>query len=132
MGIKTLIDDKGVHSEAVPGNDSLVINVRTRRQTQNFAVDTGGAITKPVAVFEANAVGLGVTGTLPPVSGENIGLEITVINADVTEDLLISASTGNVIDSGTLLFNVTEESATFLAVSSSLDGFSWIVTSNKA
>ena len=132
MGIKTLIDDKGVHSESVSGNDSLVINVRTRRQTQNFAVDTGGAITKPVAVFEANQVGLGVTGTLPPVSGENIGLEITVINADVTEDLLISASTGNVIDSGTLLFNVTEESATFLAVSSSLDGFSWIVTSNKA
>jgi len=132
MGIKTLIDDKGVHSESVPGNDSLVINVRTRRQTQNFAADAGGAITKPVAVFEAPTAGLGVTGTLPPVSGENIGLEITVINADVTADLLISASTGNVIDSGTLLFNVTEESATFLAVSSSLDGFSWIVTSNKA
>lgn len=126
---KTIINEKGVYSEA-GGTDELVVEVRQRKSIQHFAPGTGGAITKPIAVFEGSVVG--VTGTLPPVNDSTLGLEFQVINADVSQTIMISGSTGNVIDSGTLLYSFAAEAAKFVAVSSSLDGYSWIVTDLKA
>jgi len=130
MPIKSLFDEKGPHHESAD-KDELVVDVEVfRKGVQNFGPGTGGAITKPIAIFEGSVES--VTGTLPPINASNVGMEIQVINADVTADVNISASTGNVIDSGTLQFAVAEEAAKFIAVSSSLDGYSWIVVSNKA
>lgn len=130
MPIKSLFDAKGPHHENAD-KDELVVDVEIyRKGIQNFAPGEGGAITKPIAVFEGSVVS--VTGTLPGVNASTVGMEIQVINADVTADINISASAGNLIDSDTLQFTVSEEAAKFIAVFSSLDGYGWIVVTNKA
>ena len=132
MGIKTTVGAQGVVSEKVAGDDEVVISVKVKRETTNFpnTTTTASLTTETVAVFEAATDDVVVQ--LPTVGSANVGLEFTVINADVSNDLILSGATGQGIDSGTLLFTVAEESATIMAVSSALDGYAWIVTSTKA
>lgn len=126
MGIKTTVNYKGIFSERAD-SDSFHLDVKSHKDVQNFAAGSGGAITKSVAVLEASVAG--VTASLPDISSENVGLEVVVINANLTQDLMVSAS--NPIDFGTFTFVVPEESGTFLAISSSA-GYGWVVTHLKA
>jgi hypothetical protein len=127
MGIKTTLNHKGMFSERVDGADSFHLNVSSHKEMQSFTGSGSFAITKPVAVFEGTTAN--VTGTLPAISDLNVGLEVCVINADINENIQVSAS--NPIDLATYVYTVPEESATFLAISSST-GYGWIVTHVKA
>ena len=132
MGIKTTVGAQGVVSEKVSGNDELFVSVKTKRETTNFVNTTltASLTTETVAVFEATSDDVVVT--LPAVGAANVGLEFTVINADVANNLTLSGATGQPIDSDTLIYTVVSESATIMAVSSALDGYAWTVLSDKA
>jgi hypothetical protein len=129
MGFKTTIGSQGVVTEKIAGNDKVVVEARAIKDVKYHGTNDG-ALDSPVNVFEAGE-GPGSTGSLPVVSAGNVGLEVVVINADVSgDDIQVSAS--QPIDSDTWTYTVPEESATFLAVSSSIDGYSWIVTHVKS
>ena len=132
MGTKTSVNNKGVVTAKTAGSeDEFLVDAKRREGITNYAPGESGPVgVTPVTVYEGSVAG--VTASLPAIGAGNVGLEYKVINADVTADIMISGTNGNVIDSDTEEFTLAEEGATMLAISSSLDGYSWIALTNKA
>jgi hypothetical protein len=129
MGIKTTINNKGVFSESVQGNDQLVVNVRQRQSVQVVSASGNATVgSHPIAVFEAS--GNAVTASLPTISDGNIGLRLTCINNHADNALVLSGATGQPINGGALELEVSGTSGyqrgqDVVAVSSSFEGYGW-------
>ena len=126
MGTKTTVNSKGVFSETVVGTAiSFIVDGKTINKVENGALNGDvTAANKPVIVMEATATA--VTGVLPVVVADNVGLQYTFVYADNTSTLALSSS-ANVINGGTYELDVTSSmrAITVIAVSSSKNGFSW-------
>lgn len=122
MATKTTIDSKGVTSNRRAGNNELFLDpsLKFRKGVQN-AGPASAAITAPVVVFEGSVAG--VTGTLPSINADNVGLEINVLNADTTNTIQLSGSQG--INGATLTRTQSAAASIVVAVSSSA-GFRWL------
>lgn len=129
MGIKTTIDEKGVHSEKISGNDSVVFKLRKLDQVLVVSASGNSAVgAKPVNVFEAS--GNDVTASLPLIGAGNVGLSLVCINNHGDFPLVLSGATGQPINGGALELEVSgttgwQRGATVVAVSSSFEGFGW-------
>ena len=125
MGTKTTVNNKGVFSETVAGSAiSFIVDGKTINKVENGALNGDvTAANKPVIVMEATATA--VTGVLPAVSTDNIGLQYTFVYADNTSTLALSGT--NKINGGVWELDVTASmrAITVIAVSSSKNGFSW-------
>lgn len=129
MGIKTTINEKGVFSESVSGNDQVVFDVRKRDEVLVVSASGNASVgAKPINVFEAS--GNAVTASLPTIADGNVGLKLICINNHASNPLVLSGATGQPINGGALELEVSgttgwQRGITVVAVSSSFEGFGW-------
>lgn len=129
MGKKTTINDKGIFTEKVAGNDQLIVSLRKRDDVHVVSASGNGTIgNKPLNVFEAGTTA--VTASLPLISAGNVGLRITCVNVHPDNPLVLSGATGQPVNSASLEYVVSGTSGyvrgvEVVACSSSHDGFGW-------
>ncbi len=124
MGIKVTVNEKGVVSEKQSGTDKkFVIDSKVVKNVFHPGVDTGVTVTNvkdPVIVLEAASAG--VTASLPALSTELLGTQVTFLNVEA-ETFDVSGT--NPINGSTWDATVSTRGYCLLAVSSSANGYSW-------
>lgn len=112
MATKTTIDSRGVVTETIAGsNDILVIDKRTVQDGSVSAADVTGTVTldSPFHVLNPGDSGV-VTGSLPTIGGEEVGLRILVHKDETSGVAVLSGATGQpVVEQGVDLSSATLE-----------------------
>lgn len=106
MGIKTVINEKGVVSTKVQGSDQFVVGTRSA-QTVTVVSASGDHTLSDAAVAVFDASGNAVTASLPVIGAGNVGLQYTAINTATAFALVLSGATGQRINGGSLEFEVS-------------------------
>lgn len=103
MATKTTIDSRGVVTETIAGsNDILVLDKRTVQDGEVSAADVTGTVTlnSPFHVLNPGASGV-VTGSLPVIGDEEVGLRILVHKDQTSGEAVLSGATGQpVVEQG--------------------------------
>ena len=112
MAIKTTIDSRGVVTETIAGsNDILVVANRTVENATISSPAVAGTITvaPPFHVLNPGAGGL-VTGSLPTIGSEEVGLRVLIHKDETTGAAVLSGATGQpVVEQGKVLSGATLE-----------------------
>jgi hypothetical protein len=126
MAFITTVDLRGVVTRRqVGGSDQFAIGQGTDFKTNDvqYAGAASANINSSVVVFEGS--GANITGTLPAINPDNLGLDVHVVNANTTKTIMVTGS--NRINNAPLGVGLTfSTSGKHLQAISSSTGFQWV------